>query len=170
MNCFIKQYSHCIIHFLKTLSLPHFWEERGGKEEIKITSIFRKKKFLCLRNLLNLPHWRVLYEGQGTLPLDFAVCIYWEALCVGSWAAVTSRSAASGVSGRSRWRVSFPAPVSGQSGPSHSVSERPLCPSIQGDLLPKKKQFEKYIVHWQWNTFNFRFISPKLSKYIGTGR
>lgn len=142
MNCFIKQYSHCIIQFLKTLSLPpqnvvHFWEESGKKKKLKSPPFFWKN-FLCLRNLLNLPHWRVLYEGLGTLPLDFAVCIYWEALCVGSWAVVTSMSAASGVSGRSRWRGSSLAPVSGPSGLSHSVSERPLCPSTQGDLFPKR--------------------------------
>lgn len=127
-------------------------EKREKKPEIKITSIFWRKKKICLRNLLNPQHWRVLYEGQGTLPLDFAVCIYWEALYVGSWAVVMSTSAASGVSGRSRWRASSLAPVSGPSGLFHSVSERPLCPLIQDDLCPpKKKQFDKYIVHWQWH-------------------
>lgn len=61
-----------------------------------------------------------------------------------------STSAASGVSGRSRWRASSLAPVSGPSGLSHSVSERPLCPLIQDDLCPpKKKQIDNYIVHWQ---------------------
>lgn len=140
----IKQYSHCIIQFLKNIISPSpkccpFLRREKKNQKLKSPPFFEEKKKICLRNLLNPQHWRVLYEGQGTLPLDFAVCIYWEALYVGSWAVVMSTSAASGVSGRSRWRASSLAPVSGPSGLSHSVSERPLCPSILGDLCPPKE-------------------------------